>query len=75
MMGDAPESHGTVRAKSEFQRKLDAMTPEERARIDAVRDELRRAANEELKAIERSEMLTAEDFAIVINARAPQFEL
>ena len=48
---------------------LDA-DPELRERCDRVRDEVRKAAEEELRAVEDSQILTAEDFSIVINARA-----
>ena len=40
------------------------------ARCEAVVNQLRNAANEELRAVERSEQLTSDDFAIYINARA-----
>ncbi len=64
----------SVEGKSYFARRL-ASDPELAARCDAVVKQLRNAVNRELEAVERSEQLTAEDFALIINARAPQFEL
>lgn len=61
---------GRPRAVSEFQKKLDA-DPELRRRFEETAREIREAAADDIAAAERSEQLTAEDFAIVINARAP----
>jgi hypothetical protein len=66
------ETVGTVQQtekRSYFAKKL-ASDPALAARCEAVVSELRNAANEDLKAVERSEQLTSEDFAIYINARA-----
>lgn len=40
------------------------------ARCQAVVDELRQAADDDLAAVERSSQLRAEDFKVYINARA-----
>jgi hypothetical protein len=39
-------------------------------RCEEVANKLRAAAADEIKAVERSERLTSEDFAVYINARA-----
>ena len=62
------------RPQSYFAKRLEA-APELRARCEAVVTQLRAEAREDLKAIERSTLLTGEDFKTVINARAPQFQL
>jgi hypothetical protein len=64
------EESPAPRPKSRFQQILDA-DPALRERCDTVRRELQEAAAKELKAVFDSEILTAEDFAITINARAP----
>jgi hypothetical protein len=67
-MTDEPTSQKREK-RSYFGKRL-AADPTLAARCEAVVSELRNAANEELKAVERSEQLTSEDFAIYINARA-----
>lgn len=63
---------GQERPQSRFARML-AADPELRARCDAVRQMLQDAAMVELQAVYDSELLTAEDFGIVINARAANY--
>lgn len=52
--------------RSYFARKL-AADPALAARCEAVVTQLRNEANEQLKAVERSQQLTWEDFAVYIN--------
>jgi hypothetical protein len=69
MANDSLGLQGAGEERSVFAKKL-ASDPELAARCEAVATELRDAAKEELKAVERSEQLTSEDFAVYINARA-----
>jgi len=51
-----------------------ASNPDARARHDAILKKLQDAVKDEVEEIERSERLTAEDYAVVINARAEDLE-
>lgn len=68
-MIEGTDSPKAERPRSQFSQWLDA-EPGRREYYDEVVRELRRQAWPEIKAVLDSEMLTAEDFAIVINARA-----
>ena len=61
---------GTEReSRSYFARKL-ASDPALADRCEQVATAIRDAATEEIEAVERSERLSKEDFAVYINARA-----
>lgn len=67
-MNDETAEMRTSRKQSYFAKRLES-DPALAARCEAVVTELRNAANEELKAVERSKQLTGDDFSIYINAR------
>ncbi len=70
-MPDSEKSQEVPR--SYFARKL-AANPEFRAQCEEVANAVRETCREDIEAGERSEMITGEDLATVINAKAPQFE-
>lgn len=55
--------------RSQFSRKL-ASDPDLKDRCSAAVETMRNAANDEVTAVEQSERLTSDDFAVYINARA-----
>lgn len=57
-----------MKNKSYFAQKL-ASDPELTKQCEAIVAKLRDEAKEELEAIKRSEQLTAQDFAVYINAK------
>lgn len=59
----------TERPKSAFAQKMES-DPELKARFSKGVNVMREAAKEDIEAVDRSELLTHEDFAVYINARA-----
>ena len=65
----AKQSAGKVGARSQFALRMES-DPELAKRCEAVAQATRLAARDDIEAGDKSERLTKDDFAVIINARA-----